>query len=473
MSGRLGRLLTATTTTACRSHAALKSAVAFGPRQAVILQVASYASKPAPAAAPEEDQPLSKKQQRKAVREQQEKAFQEVVAPASSSKDAAKTSGSDSIKETSIYEPLEWKPTDALPAHKGEFYSMPPGFRTLNDKGIMLRDSTLDIINIINTEAEKSGNVSKILLDGESGTGKSAILSHLASHYKALGWIVIYIPNVSSWTSGEFPYDLPKGSEVYTQPTLTVSILERILSANSAELSKIAVVGDGVVVNRQKIKGSLADVAQAGIKFPDHAHTALYILLNQLEDHSSKRPPVLFAIDQINTFYTTTQYYDRESKALTADRLATVAPFLRLLAAEKLQKTVIVGAMDRTHSTIKSRFLEHVSNSVNNVNKSAKPPIGTSKYQDLSHIGTFGVLLPEVLAPAATDPFIVKSEVHPKNLVKYSVPVFSRAEIDALLRNHQKRKFLLRNKVDNNLVDKLKMVTGGNAREIVKFYNTI
>jgi hypothetical protein len=106
----------------------------------------------------------------------------------------------------------------------------------------------------------------------------------------------------------------------------------------------------------------------------------------------------------------------------------------------------VVAALDKTTTATRSRFLDFVVSNTKNITPNPKPAVGVSGYQDITHIDPFGVLLPSKLAPAASDPFILKKEVHPQGLTKFVVPSFSREETESLLKRHLKCGILLRSK---------------------------
>ena len=76
--------------------------------------------------------------------------------------------------------------------------------------------------------------------DGSKGVGKSSALALTSSYYKSLGCIVLHLQNLNLWTSGKVPYARSKDdTQVFTQHTLTASVLQEILDMNREVLNKV------------------------------------------------------------------------------------------------------------------------------------------------------------------------------------------------------------------------------------------
>jgi small subunit ribosomal protein S29 len=64
---------------------------------------------------------------------------------------------------------------------------------------LVVRDSTVSFLEKVDEAMKTPSAQSRIVLTGEAGSGKSALLLQTVSHCLSAGWIVIYVPKGMSW----------------------------------------------------------------------------------------------------------------------------------------------------------------------------------------------------------------------------------------------------------------------------------
>ena len=120
-----------------------------------------------------------------------------------------------------------------------------------------------------------------IILDGPKGVGKSSTLFNVVYHFSLLNQksegaektIIVYLPNLSSWTSGKYEYESSKDKS-YIQPTLATRVLKDFVFLNLNTLSKIP--------SPDANFKSLANFAKMGIENVKMAHPTLMHILDFL-----------------------------------------------------------------------------------------------------------------------------------------------------------------------------------------------
>ncbi|KAI9361628.1 mitochondrial ribosomal death-associated protein 3-domain-containing protein [Zopfochytrium polystomum] len=373
-----------------------------------------------------------------------------------------------------------WTPANAVAASCGKFFSPSPDFTVALPKGrgslnsIMLRQSTLDVMSAINGEIKRGTSKTKICIDGRPGSGKTAALSIVASHYQKLGWIVVSIPDVAYWVSGKEPYAFVKESGLFTQNTIASRVAGEILRANSDALSKIP-TKDG---------GNLANLLKQGQSRPTTSHAVIDEFLSSLLV-ARERPPVLFSIDSVNALYAKTAYYDVDSSVLTADRFALMKSFINVLTKNEIENGAVVCATNHSDPAIRSPLFRDLIEEANELSLPAHKPatgsipsVGTlpSRPRRIPPIAAenadlvgAGVVLPENMAPGMFHPLFARTDLHPAGLARFEMPRFSRKEMGYYLR-HCKAVGTFHDDLTDGVVLKICAVTGGDLRQVRSRY---
>ncbi|KAI8929800.1 mitochondrial ribosomal death-associated protein 3-domain-containing protein [Entophlyctis helioformis] len=361
----------------------------------------------------------------------------------------------------------EWSPRTAVKKNLGRFFKLPDSFmaklaglspnvslqfKLAGSPSLMLRESTLDLVQRVEAEGAKEACTTSFILDGSRGSGKSSTLLQTSSLLKSKGWIVILVPRMSQWTSGVEPYEKAASGDLYVQPVLAAKFLQLMMDWNAAAFAKIP-AGNGS-------KQTIADVALAGIAKIDTAQTAVETVFSALFA-AKDRAPVLLALDQIGAIYRTTSYFSSESKPLTADQFALPALIHKTLATLGQSRTAIVGAVDRTESLVSSRYFKYALKNMSPMNQSHGLLLSQVGTLDLASRDEFGVILPEYLDPTHSDAFSKSNKNPPKHLSRFVVPPYTKDEVAKALEFYKDNQVLFSD-ISDKLVAKRFMLTQGN-----------
>ncbi|KAI8582119.1 hypothetical protein K450DRAFT_229100 [Umbelopsis ramanniana AG] len=230
-------------------------------------------------------------------------------------------------------------------------------FNLLNKASLVARQSSLDLVNKIDNATSASSESTRIILTGELGSGRSAVLLQAVSFALSRKWLVIYIPTASVYTNGSSSYAPIQGSNQFEQPALASSLLQKIKNVNDHILKEILLTKDYHIDRHSALKGtSLSKLLDIGIK---DQYTAQKVFEVLLEEAGNTSTPTLLAVDEINALYTKTAYHDTDSQVLDAHRLRLPRTILDYFAGNKQFKAgAVVGAMSDHLTNIKSFGLE-------------------------------------------------------------------------------------------------------------------
>ncbi|KAJ3176537.1 37S ribosomal protein S23 mitochondrial [Geranomyces variabilis] len=375
----------------------------------------------------------------------------------------------------------EWTPTKAKSKNIGEVLRMPanilanaslssdslypPALARQALSAFMLRQTTLDVIDVIRQQAEKSVCDGVIALDGPRGVGKSVTLLQTATHFAKEGWIVFYVSQPVQWVNGTEPFEPATANSpttIYAQPAVAARILNHLLKLNGRDRLGQIKVADG---------RNVADVAQEGISDPSRSQAALDEILAAFAVDGKSRPRLLIAVDQVNTFYSTTAYHDTASKPITADKLAAVRSFASIFSlAKKLPHASLLCAADKSdtqhRAPVLAALLEAAKPIATKNTGKSEPTIG-KRYHDVSKIDEFGVLLPKALAPASYDPLASATDLHPKIAGAIAVPAYDLYEVASAAAYYSDCGVFSNDvRIDRDFVEKELVLTGGNALKL-------
>ncbi|XP_027112152.2 uncharacterized protein [Coffea arabica] len=201
----------------------------------------------------------------------------------------------------------------------------------------------------------------KIVLDGHRSCGKSIALAMLVHWARDEGWLVLYVPKGREWTHGGFFYRNPR-TGLWDTPVQAANVLQDFMKFNQTPLQELHCkltepipLGEGAGVGWAKgadtmpvPEGStLYDLVQYGIK---HTHASVGALVRLREELLLvEKYPVLFAIDQYNSWFTFSEYEEpvtvRSCRPIHARELTTVNAFRSMMHKDLM----MVGAF--SHST--------------------------------------------------------------------------------------------------------------------------
>ncbi|KAF9576385.1 37S ribosomal protein S23 mitochondrial [Mortierella alpina] len=251
-------------------------------------------------------------------------------------------------------------PANVLPALSQTSYPtlVSEQFDLIKPAALVVRDVTVSFLNTIDKAMQTSSADTRIVLTGDSGAGKSAMLLQTVSHCLSSGWVVIYVPKASTWMNSSYAYNKVPSTATFVQPSLASALAGQINSVNKDALSKI-VTSEKAKVGRHEVeKGTtLSALLQMGIKDQLAAQDVLEVFMNEMG--AQKEIPTLIAVDEINSFYRPTQYLSQDGKELDPDHLKLPKLFLNYISGKSsLDHGAVVGATSDSLLINKSEILE-------------------------------------------------------------------------------------------------------------------
>ncbi|ORX94006.1 hypothetical protein K493DRAFT_352882 [Basidiobolus meristosporus CBS 931.73] len=228
-------------------------------------------------------------------------------------------------------------------------------FESANRQALLYRKDTKELFTLLDESAEQPSQ--PIILSGEKGVGKSALLLQAVARSISSGWIVLYVPAATEWVNGSKPFAKVEDGK-FTQTAFTSSILGQIKDTNSSILAEIPLKKAINIENHQVAEGAnLVELLEVGIKDQQVSQQVLDAFLNEIQ--SNKTTPTLIAVDEINAFYTLADYNDVNGRLLPAQHLMLVKSFLNFFSQRKtLANGVVLGATSKTFSRFQSPALE-------------------------------------------------------------------------------------------------------------------
>jgi len=192
---------------------------------------------------------------------------------------------------------------------------------------LLVRASFLEIRDGLKACVDKTKNQDSqrkprkhFILDGPVSSGKSITLAMLVHWARSEGWFVFYVPKAKEWTHGGFYYKNPLAPS-WDTPVQAATVLGNLLKCHDSVLQKLPcqifkpiTLGEGAGVGLMKDAEAVAmpegstlfDLVQTGIAT---SHAAVGVVVRLREELSLvKEVPVLFVIDQYNSWFTFSQY---------------------------------------------------------------------------------------------------------------------------------------------------------------------
>ncbi|KAJ1845012.1 hypothetical protein LPJ70_002691, partial [Coemansia sp. RSA 2708] len=216
-------------------------------------------------------------------------------------------------------------------------------FKLFGTPALLYRRFTAKLVSQLAQYAEKAPERASVL-DGKNGVGKSAELLKVASVAASSGYLVIYAHSTTRWVDSSRPYALRSNSDQYMQLEIVSELLRGIGAMNSEVLSQIP-LGKDLVVGKKTLTATktLADLVDLGVRTPALAHNVFEALLAIASTQTNV--PVLLAVDEVNTLWSTSNYRDHNDEILPASRLRLISSLLPFFEGKStLAKGWVLGA---------------------------------------------------------------------------------------------------------------------------------
>ncbi|CAG8775234.1 5855_t:CDS:2, partial [Racocetra persica] len=244
---------------------------------------------------------------------------------------------------------------------KIKIFKFPPilerEFSPLPYPSLAIRQSSIQLVNLIENASQKSSAETRIILSGETGVGKSALLLQTVNYSLGKPWIVIYIPDAIKFVNSSYPYIKNKITNEFVQPTLAAEFLKQIKAVNLKLLRDITLTRD-YKLNKHivTINSPVIELIDIGIKDTSCAPQAFEIFLDEIGKNVNY--PVLLAVDVINAFYTATDYTDIDDTYLEPDRLSLSRTILDYFSGKRdFTYGAVIGALSQCYKPYISKPL--------------------------------------------------------------------------------------------------------------------
>jgi len=187
------------------------------------------------------------------------------------------------------------------------------------------------------------------LIDGAPGTGKSAVLNHVAHWAMKTGeWIVVWVPHASDLVTGKGLYarehldEETKRGEIIVQPSYAIRLLSDLVKMNKAKLSELTIDEEGAKVF---IRDAIAEFEELHLQQREAKATPLLEKVIAALKEQTKYP-VLVAVDEINALHGMSLYRDLDFKLLPSQNVK-MAKLLGAYLDAGYKRGVVVGAATR------------------------------------------------------------------------------------------------------------------------------
>lgn len=204
-----------------------------------------------------------------------------------------------------------------------------------------VRKEALSVIDHLQQNFNADSSKNKFILFGESGIGKTTLLSQLQAYLINKEAIILSIPYTKEIIDGSHEFSYNSQTQLYEQPTYIKKFLTRTLKANKDLLSKIP-LSESVSYNTVKLSKdnyTLADLLSNGVsnKVPKFFYPSVFRdFIKELR--AQKSNAVYLTIDNFNAFAETpyTSYKTADFESVYTDQLE-VTKFVLDLASDAVK----------------------------------------------------------------------------------------------------------------------------------------
>lgn len=252
-----------------------------------------------------------------------------------------------------------------------EAFKPTQGWRMFRQPATVVRTETVEIAGVLQ-QAQDSKTVTRQILTGERGSGKSVLALQAMTLAHLRGWAVINIPEARDIVIAHTAYQSIRaadGSTVYIQPEYTAKLLKSIATANETLFSTMRLSQQHQLPVPVPADMTLSRFVQLGAGNPQLAWPVWQALLVELTAESQPtkdglaRPPIMVALDGLDQIMRVSSYLDPNVKPIHAHSLALVRDFVQLLSGQRASPNggLILGvdsASTRTSVPTLDHFIE-------------------------------------------------------------------------------------------------------------------
>lgn len=223
------------------------------------------------------------------------------------------------------------------PNQYNELYSQPLTlFRSIEDS---------KLLEIIDNNSSSINN--RYIINGQSGIGKSTLLTHFQSFALSKNEnnaILFPISNADMLVDGSCDYKLNSQTKFYDQPMYTRKFLKKFKNLNADILSKIPLSKEITPINNlfknsnNKINGTLLDFVNYFLKASSIESNTTFAFTTLLDELSNQKTlPVYLTIDNFSAFiqHGMTKYRDVENRRIYFQKFTVIDKLLQFVSGEK------------------------------------------------------------------------------------------------------------------------------------------
>ncbi|KAK4553310.1 hypothetical protein LTR86_009610 [Recurvomyces mirabilis] len=206
----------------------------------------------------------------------------------------------------------------------------------------LVRKETVELGQALQGVAE-SKNVTRQMIYGGRGSGKSVLLLQGMAMAYLQGWIVIHFSEARAITNAQTsyqPYKTPDGETIYIQPYYTAQLLLNISKANRRLLNSLRISKKHDLPIPLQSNISLARLAELGANDPTLAYPIWQALWSELTAPSQPgkegqfRPPVFVGMDGADHIMRMSAYLNAETNPIHSHELAVARDYANLLSGK-------------------------------------------------------------------------------------------------------------------------------------------
>ncbi|GAA5940077.1 mitochondrial 37S ribosomal protein mS29 RSM23 [Sporobolomyces koalae] len=190
----------------------------------------------------------------------------------------------------------------------------------------VVRQATLDVKHLIDQSKSKSSTSSRHIINGEAGTGKSTLMLQAVSYAQSSGFVIIYLPSATPLVNSSTPHIYSEPRALFDQPVLSAQLLTKLATVNKQAFKEIKTTKAYQFGTAPKFPAgkSLEELSKQANGDDKIVTSVFEALIEELS--TQKTRPVLLAIDDCQSLFTTSSYVDPsynqiESFSLVVPRL--------------------------------------------------------------------------------------------------------------------------------------------------------
>ena len=278
-----------------------------------------------------------------------------------------------------------------------EAFKPTQGWSLFKRPASLVRAETAQLANEMASAGSESKEVTRKVVFGGRGSGKSVYLLQAQAMAFLKGWAVMHFPEAQDLAIAHTSYQpVTSGKEtIYIQPQYTAKLLDNMARANQKLLSTLRLSKQYQLPIPIQPNISLARFVELGARDPELAWPIWQALWSELTTPSQTgsdglgRPPVLVTMDGVDQAMRMSAYLDSEAQPVHAHKLALVRDFMNLLSGKSQLPnggTVLAAtcASNRAASTTLDFCLQHADASqANSRAKSSSSGGSAAKHRPL------------------------------------------------------------------------------------------